>query len=108
MEEKTAEAEALLENSEATSESLAAMIEELNAAWTVRIMTGDVNKNGKITVADATMIQLYCVGMLAETAEFDEAVANTNGDDGVDVADATEIQKYVVGIIDILAPAKLS
>ncbi len=108
LEEKTAEAEALLENSEATSESLAAMIEELNAAWTVRIMTGDVNKNGKITVADATMIQLYCVGMLAETAEFDEAVANTNGDDGVDVADATEIQKYVVGIIDILAPAKLS
>lgn len=56
---------------------------------------GDVDKDGMISVSDATMIQRYCVGL----ADFDEtqiSLADFNSDGYINVTDATKIQRYLV------------
>lgn len=59
---------------------------------------GDVNTDGVITVADATLIQKY----LADISEFESyqtVLAKVNGsDEKVTVSSATNIQKYLAGI----------
>lgn len=99
---KTAEAEALLENPQATDEQLLAMVSELENAINVRIMAGDVNMDGKITITDATLIQLYLVGQI-DTPDINLDAANADGNNGIDINDVTEIQKYIVGAVDTLA-----
>lgn len=57
---------------------------------------GDVNMDGKITIADATLIQKYVGNQ--ETLTADQLViADVNYSGSVTVADATAIQKYVAG-----------
>ena len=59
---------------------------------------GDVNRDGKINIKDATAIQKY----VAKLVEFDEeqlALADFNGDTKVNVKDATTIQKKIAGLI---------
>lgn len=56
---------------------------------------GDVNKDGKISVADATDIQRYCV-MLLDFDETQISLADFNGDGLINVSDATKIQIYLV------------
>lgn len=56
---------------------------------------GDVNRDGVITISDATDVQRYCVMLL----DFDETqleLADFNGDGRIDVSDATKIQLYIV------------
>jgi alpha-amylase len=58
---------------------------------------GDVDKDGTITVADATEVGKY----LAELTAFDDAqlkVADYNGDGKINIEDATNIQKMLVSI----------
>lgn len=60
---------------------------------------GDINGDGIITVADATMIQEYA----AELRDFDPTelcAADTNHDGIVSVSDATLIQQYAAEMID--------
>ncbi len=60
---------------------------------------GDVNRDGEISIADATLIQKYLVG----NSELDNeqlALADTNKDGNVDISDATLIQKFLVGMVD--------
>lgn len=103
LENKIDEAKALLEDADATDESLSAMTEELKAAMIVRLMSGDVNGDGKISVNDATLIQLYTIN--AVTEEYvDVTAADTDGNSLIDINDATDIQKYLVELIDTLAP----
>lgn len=57
---------------------------------------GDVNKDGKINVADATLIQKYIVGL----SSFDETtkiLADVNNDGAINVIDTILIQKYIIG-----------
>lgn len=57
---------------------------------------GDVDGNGVISVADATLIQKY----LAELTVFTDSqvnVADVNGDGAVNVLDATAVQQMLVG-----------
>ncbi len=59
---------------------------------------GDVNRDGKINIKDATAIQKY----VAKLVEFDDeqlALADFNGDTKVNVKDATTIQKKIAGLI---------
>ena len=59
---------------------------------------GDVNKDGRVNIKDATMIQKY----IARLIDFDATqniVADTNDDGVINVMDATEIQKYIAHII---------
>lgn len=61
-------------------------------------MLGDVNKDGKLNIKDATSIQKY----LASLITFDSsalAVADFNKDGKVNIKDATTIQKKLAGLI---------
>ena len=76
--------------------SLYAVVDE-----NMQLLTGDVNGDGVISIADATTLQKY----LANIVDFDYeqlAVADTNGDGSVSIADATQIQKYLANIITSL------
>lgn len=64
-------------------------------------ISGDVNKDGSVTIQDATVLQQY----LANIVNFDDeqlSVADTNGDGNISIADATQIQKYLANIITSL------
>ena len=56
---------------------------------------GDVDRNGRITILDATTIQLYLVQKLSLDAEQLE-LADTNKDSIVSIIDATVIQQMLV------------
>lgn len=56
---------------------------------------GDVNKDGKITSADALAILQYAVGT---KYTIDKTLADLNGDGKVNSADALSVLKIVVGI----------
>lgn len=62
---------------------------------TNKILIGDVDLNGKITVSDATQVQMYVVNMT--TLGNDALVAaDVNKDSVISIKDATLIQSYVV------------
>lgn len=63
------------------------------------VMLGDVNSDGIISVADATLVQKHAAEMI--TLEGDALVAADTSKDGViSVADATLIQKFAAEMID--------
>ena len=66
-----------------------------------KVVIGDVNGDGSVTVQDATVLQKYLAGLVTLSDE-QLAVADTNGDGSVTVADATVIQKYLAGLVTSL------
>lgn len=60
---------------------------------------GDVNGDGFITVADATLVQQHAAEMIALEGNAAKA-ADTNKDGFITVADATLIQQYAAEMID--------
>lgn len=58
-----------------------------------RILVGDVNFDGIISVADATLVQQAAAEMV-DFDKYETIAADCNGDGIVSVADATLIQKY--------------
>ena len=60
---------------------------------------GDVNNDGLITVADATLVQQHAAEMIELTGDA-LAAADTNRDGFITVADATLIQQYAAEMID--------
>lgn len=64
-----------------------------------KILVGDVNSDGVITVVDATMIQRY-VAELETFSDETKLAADTNTDKTIDITDATSIQFYVADIFD--------
>ncbi len=107
LEEKLAEAYALLENAEATNEQLMNMIDELNKATDVRYMSGDIDMDGKITIIDATVLQLYLNEENLGETDIAVIASDTDGSGEIDINDITEIQKYIVGIVEYLAPYEM-
>lgn len=57
--------------------------------------TGDVDRNGKLTIQDVTLIQKYAAGCLALDSE-QMMLADVDGNGVVNVSDATYIQKQLV------------
>lgn len=55
---------------------------------------GDVDGDGKVTIADATLIQKAAVDLVSFT-NLQKQLADVNGDGTVTVSDATCIQKYL-------------
>ena len=102
-----AEAYALLENAEATNEQLMNMIDELNKATDVRYMSGDIDMDGKITIIDATVLQLYLNEENLGETDIAVIASDTDGSGEIDINDITEIQKYIVGIVEYLAPYEM-
>ena len=60
---------------------------------------GDVDRDGKISITDATEIQKFVAGLVEFTDEQKE-IAKVTGNNNITITDATEIQKFVAGIID--------
>lgn len=57
----------------------------------------DVDLDNSVTVADATLLQKYVVG-IATLTDDQKLLADCNGDGAIDVRDATYIQKTIVKI----------
>lgn len=64
---------------------------------TVQPLYGDVNGDGVLTVADATLIQKFCAEIIAFTDE-QITIADINRNAKIEVGDATTIQRIIVGI----------
>lgn len=62
-----------------------------------RVLIGDTNLNGSITVSDATEVQLHSVNMKTLTGDCLTA-ADTDKNGSVNVKDATAIQCYIAGL----------
>ena len=78
--------------------SIIAMCTQVAFAKTA-YMIGDTDKDGNISITDATAIQLHCAGLRA----FDNVtkkLADVDGDDNASVMDATYIQKFLAQHID--------
>ena len=56
---------------------------------------GDVDGDDEVSVADATVIQRYDVGMTVTV--FRKAAGDVNSDQNVDIFDTSVIQRYLVG-----------
>lgn len=65
-------------------------LEELN----IGSLLGDANKDSKVDILDATLIQKIASGKAH--MDHDDYFADVNGDRVVDILDAAEIQKYAV------------
>ncbi|MBE6738322.1 MAG: hypothetical protein E7566_06700 [Ruminococcaceae bacterium] len=61
------------------------------------VTLGDVDKDGKVTIKDATFIQ-KCVAGLNNLEENGKFTADANRDGAVNIKDATEIQKHLAGL----------
>lgn len=62
-------------------------------------VVGDVNKDGDVTIKDATLIQKY----IANLKTIDETAldfSDVNGDTEVNIKDATMIQKFLADLLD--------
>ena len=70
-------------------EGLTDALAELNIGYA----TGDANKDNKIDILDATLIQKVASGK-ADMDYDDKYIADINADNVVDILDATAIQKY--------------
>lgn len=60
-------------------------------------ITNDIDLDNSVTVADATLLQKYVVG-IATLTDDQKLLADCNGDGVIDVRDATYIQKTIVKI----------
>lgn len=60
---------------------------------------GDVDRNGEISIADATQVQKIIAYLIEPTPESN-ALADVNADNKVNILDATLIQMYCSGLID--------
>ncbi len=67
----------------------------------VEFKTGDVDMDGKVSVMDATAIQLHLAHM-AMVSEAQQKLADTDNDGKVSVMDATQIQLSIAQLIDTL------
>ena len=63
------------------------------------VMLGDVNSDGVVSVADATLVQRHAAEMITLTGDA-LAAADTSKDGFITVADATLIQQFAAEMID--------
>lgn len=79
--------------SEATVDEPTATVPSFGTA-----LVGDANGDGKISIADATIIQKH-LAKISEISEENTRFADLNGDGKITVTDATIIQKKIAGIL---------
>lgn len=65
--------------------------------FTLSNLNGDIDLDNSVTVADATLLQKYVVG-IATLTDDQKLLADCNGDGVINVRDATYIQKTIVKI----------
>ena len=71
---------------------------EISLTFTVYDKTiGDANADGGVNVKDATAIQKYIAGLIAQEQIYGE-LSDCDGNEDINVKDATMIQRYAAGI----------
>ncbi len=60
---------------------------------------GDVNEDGRISIKDATLIQMYLIGMVDSLTNAQLTAADVNADSNVNIEDVTLIQKYLAKLV---------
>ena len=73
----------------------------INAFSATKYVIGDANRDGSVSITDATTIQLYLVGDYKADADFINR-ADVDADKDISVIDATYIQRLIAQIIDKL------
>ena len=73
-------------------EGLTDALAELNIGYA----TGDANKDNKVDILDATLIQKSASGKTTGMGYVDNYIVDVNNDNVVDILDATAIQRYAV------------
>ncbi|MGN0502514.1 MAG: dockerin type I repeat-containing protein [Ruminococcus sp.] len=68
-----------------------------NAEPEPQVLYGDVNRDGVITIMDATLVQKLGVGIEESESELISVLADVNNDGRISVIDVTCIQKYIAG-----------
>ncbi len=74
--------------------STAFFVQEVDERMNTDTMLGDIDGDGKVTILDATAIQLHLAEITALTEEQIE-YSDTNGDSDLTILDATEIQLFL-------------
>lgn len=69
-----------------------------NVTSGVYTQEGDVDKDGRVSVKDATLIQKY-IASIVDLDDTQKSVADVNHDGKINIKDATVIQMYCAGII---------
>ena len=64
------------------------------------VLKGDADRDGEVTILDATRIQRYIAELVTEE-EIDMAAADVDGDGSVTILDATRIQRVIAELCDI-------
>lgn len=64
------------------------------------ILFGDANGDGKVSIRDATYIQMYLVGLVDSLSPQCMAAADVSHDNSITIRDVTLIQMYLVHLID--------
>ena len=64
--------------------------------WQVRpaALTGDVNGDGQVSIADVTALVNIILG---KSSDYNEAVADVNGDEHITIADVTALVNIILG-----------
>ena len=72
----------------------------INLFEDISVTSGDVNFDGKITVADAVMIQKHIANII-QLSDEEFAAADVDENNKLTVADAVMIQKHIANIITL-------
>ncbi|MGN0491103.1 dockerin type I repeat-containing protein [Ruminococcus sp.] len=62
-----------------------------------QVLYGDVDRNGVITIMDATLVQKLGIGIEEPESELISVLADVNNDGRISITDVTCIQKYIAG-----------
>ena len=72
----------------------------LTAAQSQKIVWGDADGDGAVTIFDVTQIQRYLVQIYPSVDEANMQAAIVSGEDKLSIIDASLIQRFLVGIIE--------
>lgn len=62
-----------------------------------QVLYGDVDRDGVITIMDATLVQKLGIGIEEPESELISVLADVNNDGRISITDVTCIQKYIAG-----------
>lgn len=92
-------AKSVIDNTEATQDDVNNALTQLNSAFeNLTYIKGDVTHDGKLSITDATLVQIYLKGN-GENIDTETADADGNGE--INVEDVSLIQKAIVDLCHV-------
>lgn len=92
-------AKSVIDNTEATQDDVNNALTQLNSAFeNLTYIKGDVTHDGKLSITDATLVQIYLKG---NGENFDTETADADGNGEINVEDVSLIQKAIVDLCHV-------